>query len=72
MKIQVKEQIKILLAQEGLNFKELTELLSSKTTKNYEQSNFSHRLGRGTLTYNEVLNIADILGYDVKFEKRKS
>ena len=49
MKIQVKEQIKILLAQEGLNFKELTELLSSKTTKNYEQSNFSHRLGRGTL-----------------------
>lgn len=72
MKLKVKEQIKILLAQEGLNFKELTELLSSKTSKNYEQSNFSHRLGRGTLTYNEVLTIADILGYDIKFERREN
>lgn len=70
MKMLVREQIKSLLAQENMKMKELAFKLEEKTGKNYSLQNVSHRLKRGTITYNEVLLIAEILNYDVKFEKK--
>lgn len=72
MKLQVKEQIKTLLVQKGVKQKDLAKLLSDKTDKNYTADTLSHRLNRGTITYNEVLIIADILGYDIKFINREN
>lgn len=69
MKMQVREQIKTLLAQENIKMKELAVKLQKTTGKNYSLQNISQRLKRGTLYYNEVLLIAEILGYDIKFEK---
>jgi len=71
MRLNVREQVKALIAQENIKLKELGELLTKKTGNKYEASNFSHRLGRGTVTYNEVMTIAEILGYDVQFIKEK-
>lgn len=72
MKIQVREQIKTLLAQENIKMKELASKMQEKTGKNYSLQNLSHRLKRGTVTYNEVLIIAEILGYRINFEKERS
>ncbi len=72
MRLEVKEQIKALLAQENIKLKELVEELITKTGQPYSSSSLSHRLSRGKVTYNEVLTIADILGYDIKFERRES
>ena len=69
MKMLVREQIKTLLAQENIKMKELAEKMQEKTGKNYSLQNLSHRLKRGTVSYNEVLLIIEILGYDLKFEK---
>lgn len=69
MKMLVREQIKALLAQENIKMKELAEKMQEKTGKNYSLQNLSHRLKRGTVSYNEVLLIIEILGYDLNFEK---
>ena len=69
MKMQVREQVKTLLSQEAITMKELAKRIQEKTGKNFSLQNLSHRLKRGTLYYNEVLLVAEILGYNIKFEK---
>ena len=69
MKLLLKEQIKILLVQEGLKLKDLALLIEQKTGKKCSPDSLSHKLNRGTMTYNEVINIAEILGYNVNFDK---
>ena len=71
MKLLIKEQIKILLLQEHLMLKELAELISKNSEKKCTPDSLSQKLRRGSLTYNETLMIADLLGYDIKFIKRK-
>ncbi len=68
MKMLVREQIKALLAQENMKMKDLAEKMQEKTGKNYSLQNLSHRLKRGTVSFNEVLEISEILGYNITFE----
>lgn len=70
MKLFVKEQIKTLLAQEGLKIKELAFIIEEKTGKKCSANSLSQKLSRETLTYNETIVIADLLGYDIVFIKR--
>lgn len=67
MSIKVREQIKSLLAEKDVTMKELAVLLSKKLGKEYSLPNLSAKLSRGTLSYNEVLLIAEILNYEIKF-----
>ena len=69
MRLKVKEQVKTLLSQEGITQKELVEKLNADGQNKYSATNLSQRLGRGSLTYNEVLRIAEILGYEIQFIK---
>lgn len=62
MRLEAKEQIKTLLAQKGLKLKDLAEKLGCTP------NSLTQRLGRGSITYNEMLIIADILGYKIHFE----
>lgn len=61
MRLEVREQIKTLLAQKGLKLRDLAEKL--KCTPN----SLTQRMGRGSITYNEMLVIADVLGYKIQF-----
>lgn len=70
MNMLVREQVKALLAQENMKMKELALKMQEITGKNYSLQNLSHRLKRGTVSYNEVLQISEILGYNIKFEKK--
>lgn len=67
MSMKVREQIKSLLASKNVSMKDLCKLLSEKYGKEYSLSNFSGKLKRGSITYNEVLLIAEILGYKITF-----
>ena len=70
MQMLVREQVKTLLAQEGIKMKDLAIKMEELSGKTYSLQNLSHRLRRGTLTYNEMLLIADILGYEISFNKQ--
>lgn len=69
MKLFVKEQIKTLLAQEGIKLKELAEMIEKGIGKKCSPNSLSQKLSRETMTYNEAVIIAELLGYRIKFEK---
>ena len=71
MRLKVREQVKTLLSQEGLTQKELAAMLTTKTSKKYTQTSLAQKLHRGTLSYNEVMTIAEILGYDIQYIKQE-
>ena len=68
--LSAKEVVKLLLTREILTQKKLAELLSQRSGKNYSPEVFSRKLSSGTITYNEVALIADILGYEIKIEHK--
>lgn len=70
MKLLVREQIKTLLAQEGVKLKELAAMISEKTGKNCAPNVLSRKLTHGTLSYNEVILITELLGYEISFNKK--
>lgn len=70
MKLFVKEQVKTLLAQEGIKLKELANMIEIETGKKCSANSLSQKLSRETLTYNEVVIIADLLDYKIKYEKK--
>lgn len=72
MKLLVREQIKTLLAQESIKLKDLASMISEQTGKNCAPNVLSRKLSRGTLSYNETLMIAELLGYEITFVKKNS
>ncbi len=51
--------------------KDLSDKLNSYTGKNTKPANFSAKLKREYLTFRELKNICDILGYNLSIEKKK-
>ncbi len=68
----VKEDIKTLLVQSNSTIKELAGEMTKRTGKVYSSDNISKKLTRKTLRYEEAMLIGDILGYDLRFIKRKN
>jgi hypothetical protein len=67
----IREDVKIILIQSGKTMKEVVELLNSKYGRNDTSQNLSNKLSRGTLKYSEALEIAEVLGYTIKWIKEK-
>ena len=68
MKIEAREQIKALLALRGMKVKDLPALLSEKTGKKYTQAGLIGKMKRGSLSYNEMLTICEILNFQIEFK----
>ena len=64
-----KEYVKILLAKECITLKELARLASEKGGKKYTLDGLSHKLGRGTLDFEEFEFFAKILGYEIVLKR---
>ena len=61
--------MKIILTRECLTQKELIELVNKKNKIIYNQPGLSRKLNKGTITYNEIADILDILGYKLEWKK---
>lgn len=66
--MSAKETVKILLFKRNMTIKTLAEKLTDITGKKYSRSGLSSKLSRGYLRYEEMEQIAKILGYEIKFE----
>ncbi len=71
MKLNANAQIRAFLTMRGSNISKLAALLGEKLNKKYTRQNLSNKLRAGTLRYDEMLVIADILGFEIKFEEKK-
>ena len=66
-----RNQIRSYIMREGVTLTSIVELLAQKHGWSRSVSNLSAKLSRGTLKYREAVELADILGYDIIWEKRK-
>jgi hypothetical protein len=64
--------IKLLISLRGSTLTNIAAELSSRFNKAYSVSSLSKKLKRGTISYEEITTIADILDYDIKCIDRKS
>ena len=58
-------EIKSILAKENITMTDLAKKIPASV------NNLSNKLRNNTIKYEEVRQIADILGYDIQFVKRK-
>lgn len=66
-----REDIKSIITKAGWTQKELVQELNICSDKKYSDSSFSQKLSTENLKYKEAKLIADILGYELQFVKKK-
>jgi len=64
-KVEFEYFLKGKLAENGFNISKLSEVLGTS------QQNVSQRIKKATFDYIELSKIADLLGYDIEWVKRK-
>lgn len=68
----IRKRIKNLLTNEDLTIKKLAEELTKKKQKHINPDTISQKLIRGSIKFNEVEEILDVLDYDIEFKKRQN
>lgn len=63
--------LKYLIAQEATTMTKIAERLLVEKNRKLSMNNLLRKLRTETIKYVEVAEIADLLGYDIKFVKRK-
>lgn len=67
---RIKERIKALFVLRNVSFTGYAEYMNENFGKKYSQSGLSHKLSRETISFKEVIEIAENLGYDVAFKPK--
>ncbi len=66
----IKDDVKSLIAKEAWTMTDVAGILYKTENKRIAASSLSQKLKNETIKYREIIQIADILGYDVEFKKR--
>ena len=70
MKTNTRNEIKSRIVREGFTMEELLECLHDDYGWSRSVSNLSAKLQRDSIRYREVVELADVLGYDIEWRKR--
>ena len=66
----LKENLKAIIIQNGFTMSQVVEEINKQNNTNYSIQNFSAKRSRGTLKYNEVEQVLDIIGYKIEWLKK--
>ena len=66
-----KWEIKARILEAGYTMAEAVELMSTDYGWSDSPSNFSNKLAKGTLRYREVCQLAEAMGYDLVWVRRR-
>ena len=69
--MNVRNEIKAQIIRTGMTMQEVVDLLSQEYGWSDSISNFSNQLSRGSLRYREAIQLADVMGYDLIWQKRR-
>lgn len=69
---QIRNEVKSKLAENGYSLTYVVEQMNKSRDKEHQTTtqNISNKLTRGTIKYSEIKEIADIIGYIIKWEKK--
>ena len=68
---KIKNEIKAIIVRGGYTMQEVCDRLHDDYGWSDSVSNFSNKLARNSLRYREVIELADVLGYDLVWQKRR-
>ncbi len=69
--MNIRNDIKAHIIREGMTMNEVLDRLFEQYGWSKSVPNLSGKLKRGSLRYHEALELADVLGYDIVWRKRK-
>ena len=69
--MNINQRIKILLATEATTLTRVADRLMKEKNHKVTMNNLSRKLRSETIKFTEIETIADLLGYDIEFVKRK-
>ena len=69
--MNVRNEIKAQIIRAGLTMQEVVDLLSDEYGWSDSVSNLSNKLQRESLRYVEAVQLADALGYEIVWQKRR-
>ncbi|OOM76602.1 DUF6471 domain-containing protein [Clostridium sp. BL-8] len=67
----LKEEIKAYIVSSGWSITDLNTELNKINGTDSSVQNLSNKIRKGSLKYSEVLQIAEIIGYDIKWIKKE-
>ena len=70
--MNVKNEIKSIIVRSGMTMQQVVDLLSDEYGWSDSISNFSNKLTRGSLRYREAIQLANVMGYDLIWQKRRN
>ena len=70
MELNLRNFIKSKIILAGMTMRDVVEMLHLKYGRSDSVSNLSGKLSRGSLRYDEAMEIADVLGYDIVWKRR--
>lgn len=65
----LKDELKGLIISQGFTMSQVNDELNRRHNTNFSFQNFSNRFRKETFTYNEVLEILDVIGYHIEWVK---
>ena len=69
--MNVRNEIKAQIVRAGFTMQEVVDLLSDEYGWSDSVSNLSNKLQRESLRYVEAVQLADALGYEIVWQKRR-
>ena len=69
--MNIRNEIKAQIVRAGFTMQELVDRLSDEYDWSDSASNLSAKLQRESIRYKEVVELADVLGYDIVWQKRR-
>ena len=69
--MNIRNEIKAIMIREGMTMSEVVTKMADQYGWSASVPNLSGKLRRGSLRYQEAVELADALGYDLVWQKRK-
>lgn len=69
--MELKDEIKAYIISSGWSITALNEQLNKINNTEHTVQNLSSKIRKGSLKYSEIIQIAGILGYEIKWELKK-
>ena len=72
MKSNLRNEIKSYIVRHGMTMQEVVDVLRDEYGWSDSVSNLSNKLQRESLRYVEAVQLADVLGYEIVWQRKKS
>jgi len=66
--IDIRNEIRSYMVAKGHTYKSVAELLTHKFGENVTAQSLNNKLSRGSLRYIDAKNLAEVLGYKIRWE----